>query len=343
MINRIRTLAPTILPVPTPDQPASPARSTIFTRSALAAAIAASLAACASVPDSNQALEQARSRYQAAQAQPQVGSLAAPELARAGEALNAADKARIDREPKATVDHLAYLAKQRVVIAEETARGRSAQAVTAAAAGERDRARLALRTQEADANRARLELRSQEAEATQRKLTSAEQTNARQSSELVRADDAAQAQRALVEQRAARIAALEAQLTDLKARKTERGMVVTLGDVLFETGAYRLRPQAMVSMSKLADFMKNNPQRSASIDGYTDSVGSDAMNLELSERRAHSVQEALVRMGVRGDRLTAHGFGEERPVADNATAIGRQMNRRVEVLFADQAGDPPRK
>ncbi|RZJ05175.1 MAG: DUF4398 domain-containing protein, partial [Rubrivivax sp.] len=122
------------------------------------------LGGCASVPDRNVALDQARSRLAAVQAQPQTAALAADELKQATEALRVAEAARAAGEPLANVDHLAYLASRRTVIAEETAASRAAQAVTASAAAERDRLRLAMRTREADA--------------AQVKLNAAEQANA---------------------------------------------------------------------------------------------------------------------------------------------------------------------
>ena len=89
-------------------------------------------------------------------------------------------------------------------------------------------------------------------------------------------------------------------------------------------------------MTKLADFFKRYPQRSATIEGYTDSIGTDSANLMLSERRASSVMTALVSLGVPSDRLSTRAHGAQMPVADNGTSAGRQMNRRVEVVFAPQ-------
>ena len=315
----------------------SPVFSTLTV--ALAAILAATLAACSSVPERHPALEQARSRIEAAQAQPQVATLAAAELARAREALRVADKAHGAGETLATVDHLAYLANQHVVIAEDTATSRAAQAVTAGAAAERDRMLLTLRTQEADAAQRRLGNAERANARKSEELASAEQTQIRQAAELAQADAAARAERARLQQSDARVADLELQLKDLNARKTERGIVVTLGDVLFNSGDSRLQPEGMRSMGKLAEFLNRNPERRAAIEGYTDSVGSEAMNQSLSDRRARAVMDALVQMGVSAARLSTQAFGKDRPVADNNTAIGRQMNRRVELVFANQAGD----
>ena len=130
-------------------------------------------------------------------------------------------------------------------------------------------------------------------------------------------------------------------MRDLNAKKTERGMVVTIGDVLFDTGRSELKAGGMRNIEKLSGFLKEYPKRKAIIEGYTDSVGSDSLNQELSARRADAVRSALVNMGVGSDRLSTQGFGQLRPVAGNDTSGGRQMNRRVEVVLSDDAGMIP--
>jgi outer membrane protein OmpA-like peptidoglycan-associated protein len=293
------------------------------------ATLVATLAACSSVPDRNLALDQARSRYTAAQNDAAVTLHAAEELKRAAAALGAADRAQAAKEDRAEIDHLAYLASQRVTIAQETAASRAAQAVTAGAAAERDRMRLSMRTAEADE--------------AQRKLQASQQEGARKSADLAQADRNAQDQRAAAAAAAATSAAqvdsLEMQLKALNARKTERGIVVTLGDMLFDTGRSDLQAAGARNIQQLADFLKRQPQRQAAIEGYTDNVGSEVSNQSLSDRRANSVMAALVSMGVPAARLSARGNGEASPVADNSSAAGRQMNRRVEVIFAAEAGD----
>lgn len=281
------------------------------------------LGACASVPERNVALDQAHRHLDAVQAQPQTATLAADELTQARQALQVADAARNAGEPLARVDHLAYLANQRTAIAEETANSRAAQAVTASAGAERDRLRLAMRTREADA--------------AQAKLTSAEQTNADKTAALAQADAAALADRERLARRDAQVGDLQSQLRELNARQTDRGAVVTLGDLLFSSGQAKLQPEAERSMARLAEFIKRNPQQRAAVEGYTDSVGSAAANQQLSDRRAHAVVDALVQSGVPAGQLSQQGFGEASPVASNDTASGRQMNRRVEVVFAPQA------
>ena len=128
------------------------------------------------------------------------------------------------------------------------------------------------------------------------------------------------------------------QLKDLEAKKTDRGMVVTLGDVLFDTNESRLKSGGVRNVQKLADFFKQYPQRTVMIEGFTDSVGGAGPNQTLSDNRAAAVRSALLGMGVTNDRMTSRGFGESYPVASNDNAAGRQMNRRVEIIVSDESG-----
>jgi OmpA-OmpF porin, OOP family len=134
------------------------------------------------------------------------------------------------------------------------------------------------------------------------------------------------------------LAAAQQALADLQAKHTDRGMVVTLGDVLFDTGQSTLKPGAVATLDRLASFMQSNPQTRLVIEGHTDSTGSVSFNDELSQRRADAVATALIERGVPASSLRATGKGESLPVASNATAAGRQQNRRVEIIFSDRDG-----
>lgn len=128
---------------------------------------------------------------------------------------------------------------------------------------------------------------------------------------------------------------LQRQMAELNAKQTERGLIVTLGDLLFETGRATLKGSATENLNKLSAFLIKYPNRSAVIEGHTDSVGSESYNYQLSQRRADAVKSFLLSQGVVGTRIVATGKGESSPVADNETANGRQLNRRVEVIIAN--------
>jgi outer membrane protein OmpA-like peptidoglycan-associated protein len=140
------------------------------------------------------------------------------------------------------------------------------------------------------------------------------------------------------------VSSLETELADLKLQKTERGLVLTLGDVLFDTGQATLKPGVAATLDRLASALREQPGRKVLIEGHTDNVGSDQNNLGLSERRAQSVQAGLTQRGVNRNQITSLGKGENFPIATNDSADGRQSNRRVELIFTDTdariAADP---
>jgi outer membrane protein OmpA-like peptidoglycan-associated protein len=134
------------------------------------------------------------------------------------------------------------------------------------------------------------------------------------------------------------VRSLEQELAELNARETERGVVVTITDVLFDTAQATLKPGAALSMDRVASVLNERPAMRVVIEGHTDSRGSDAYNQQLSERRAQTVADALVGRGVARDRIETLGRGEGFPVASNATTAGQQQNRRVEIVFSDADG-----
>jgi outer membrane protein OmpA-like peptidoglycan-associated protein len=281
----------------------------LFPLSLIALAV---LAACSTAP--TQQLLEARSSYAAAQNDPQVVEFAGSELIQAGAQLKQAELSASNGESKAQVDQLAYITKQRVTIARETARQKSAELTAAGAAAEREKIRLAARTAEADAAQRAAAASKLDAEASQRQSESSQR----------QAQDAE-----------ARSRQLEIQLKELDAKKTERGMVITLGDVLFDTNKSELKSGGMRNVQKLAGVLKEYPQRNVLVEGFTDSTGNSDYNQGLSERRAGAVRTALQDTGVAGDRISNRGYGQTFPVASNATAEGRQLNRRVEIIVSD--------
>lgn len=180
-----------------------------------------------------------------------------------------------------------------------------------------------------DADEARVD---QLAYLTRQRIELAEQTMALRAAEQDLEKVAAQRAEARLQAREEQIKKLQ---RDLQARQTERGTLVTFGDVLFDLNRAELKPNGLREVQKLANFLQENPQRQVLIEGYTDSSGSDAYNLQLSERRANAVLAALVKMGVNTQRIVAQGHGEAYPVADNDSPASRAMNRRVEVTISN--------
>ncbi len=293
--------------------------------------LAAAMAACSSIPPNNAMLDQARSDYRKAQADTQTQALAPVELKQAGDALALAEASYTHDDGLAKVNQLAYLSRQRTALAQEAARRKASEAAVATAGADQDKLRLEARTRQAD-----------QATRSAAVATDAAASAQRQSEAAMREADASQrratASRLQAGEAERRNQALEAQMRDMDAAKTDRGMVVTLGDVLFDTGRSELKSGGMRNVERLGAFLKAYPQRKVLIEGYTDSTGSDQTNQTLSDRRADSVMTALVGMGVDRRQMSAQGYGETHPVAGNDNSGGRQMNRRVEIVLSDEDG-----
>jgi len=129
---------------------------------------------------------------------------------------------------------------------------------------------------------------------------------------------------------------LESELIELKAKQTDKGVILTLGYILFETKKAILMSGAMRTIDTLSVFLKKYPKRNVLIEGFTDSAGSETFNLELSQQRADAVRDALITKGVAVERITTKGYGKLFPVASNETAAGKQQNRRVEIIILDE-------
>ena len=141
---------------------------------------------------------------------------------------------------------------------------------------------------------------------------------------------AAEAASARLNEALGQLRTLVAEITNL--RETSRGLVISLSDILFETGKATLKPGAAQNVGRIAGILNQYPDYQISVEGHTDSRGSDAFNMTLSENRARAVYSALVSAGVPASRISSKGFGESQPVAENTTAAGMQQNRRVEVV-----------
>lgn len=333
-----------------------------FTSTTTTLVLGVFLVGCATTPEPNPALERAQSTVQAASQDSEINQLAAVELRRAQEMLEAAEAAWEDRAASDVVTHRAYLAERQAEIAVEAARARrldnrvgelrnqreQVQLEARAARAERDAARARANQSRAEADRL-----AEEAERIRAELAASAARVQRERAE--REAEAAQAQRMMAEERAEQLERetremreqanrLQQQIADLEARPTDRGLVLTLGsDVLFDFDSAELRGGAQRSIDRIAEFLDEYSERQVLVEGFTDSTGAREYNLSLSERRANAVRAALIEQGVDESRIRTRGFGPDYPVASNDTDAGRQLNRRVEVVISDDEERVPER
>ncbi len=189
---------------------------------------------------------------------------------------------------------------------------------------------------EAEAKALQIQKAKSEAEARALELEKARKEAEAKALEAEQSKKAAEMARLQAEEAVAKKQQLESELKELKAKQTDRGIILTLGDILFATGRSVLMPAAMDTIDKLAAFLKKYPTRNVLVEGHTDNVGSETYNLGLSQQRADAVKTALITEGVSQDRIKTKGYGESQPVASNATSGGRQLNRRVEIVISGE-------
>lgn len=274
---------------------------TTATGSASLLALALFAAGCASTPKADPEVTALRSKLTELQGNTQLAPYAPTAVADADRAVSAAEAAVSSKKDKGTVEQLTYLANSKIDVATAQAQQRLGEEQFKQLSDQR--------------NQVLLDARSQEAAAAKAAAASA------------KAD--AEAARAQAEM-------LRRQISELNAKQTDRGLVVTLGDVLFSTGKSDLKSGATANLNKLVAFLKQYPERSVIIEGHTDSTGSDEINQKLSEQRANAVKAFLVSGGIDDTRISTAGKGKADPVADNKTASGRQQNRRVEIVIANE-------
>lgn len=293
-------------------------RQTTHASTGLALLLSSSLAlaACATPTARPPGSAAVREKLSALQGDPDLAERARVELREAELAVRVAEKPLREDEIELG-EHRVYVADRMVEIAEARAMTQLAEDQRARISEERGRSRLEARTQEADASR----------EALGRARVAA---------------DAARTSEARAETEALReTAKLQAQVDELEAEATERGLVLTLRDVLFATGSAKLGMGPNENLSRLLGFLEQYPDRQIVIEGHTDDVGSAELNRRLSGRRAESVRDYLVERGIASRRISTVGVGEERPVATNDSVAGRQQNRRVAIIIGDPGSSGP--
>jgi len=294
-------------------------------------------------------MERAKKTYAEAKANPNVEAYAPLQLQEAGKALQAAEAAEQAKETDAMLQ-LGYLAEKKTWFAVTTADGKvaerdidklnveNAELIAKKRTLEAERARRETGKAMSEADRARREAGMAMSEAEQARTAAAADAEraaiAKRQAE--QATSAAEMEAAKAAMAKAEADQLMKELSELKAQQTERGIVLTIGDVLFATGKANLSPVANKSVAKLVEFLKKHQNRNVLIEGHTDSVGTDEYNLTLSRGRADSVIYLLVGDGIEAGRITTVGYGEQFPLASNDTMAGKTQNRRVEVVILNE-------
>jgi outer membrane protein OmpA-like peptidoglycan-associated protein len=213
-----------------------------------------------------------------------------------------------------------------------------AQAAKAQAESDTARAQADAAKAQSDSDKAKSDMAASQAASAN--ALSAAQADAEQS-RLAAQQAQLSAQQAEADKAAMRTRLSEQLNKILQTRDTARGLIVSMSDVLFDTGKYSLKPGAREKLAKVAGILLAYPGLNIEVGGYTDNVGGDAMNQTLSENRAASVRDYLVQQGVASNSVSAKGFGNTLPVASNNNSAGRQQNRRVELLVSGEAIGSP--
>ncbi len=270
-------------------------------------------------------MDRTKKAYAEAKASPNVEAYAPMELQEAGKAVQAAENAKKTED----ILQLGYLAERKTQVAVTIADGKVA---------ERDIDKLNVEKAQMNARKQTLEAERAKRE-TERAMGEAERARMAAAADVERAAIAkrqADAEAAKAAKAKAESDKLMKELASLKAQQTERGIVLTIGDVLFATGKADLSASAKKSVGTLAEFLQENPNRNVLIEGHTDSVGADDYNLALSQRRADSVKDDLLENAIYAGRITAVGYGKKFPVASNDTKAGKAQNRRVDVVILNE-------
>lgn len=298
--------------------------------------------ACVSTAPTQSVVE-ARQAFQLSAQDPRVKQHASEQLYEAEQANAKMERALKRGRGEAEVDHLAYLTKRHSEIAQAVADEGAMKAQIEQLGRRRDQLRLD--ASKADTREARAaaraavdiaakqgeeisDLRERTAEAERQTIDAEEDVAA------AKQDTADAERRADVAKQEA--AAIAKQL-NLMSRESERGLIITLGDVLFTTGSSSLASGAERTLSRVAQLLKEYPDRKVMVEGHTDDVGSNAYNEQLSRQRAQSVTDALVADGVSTQRFQVRGLGETAPAVPNTNSASRQQNRRVEIILSPPA------
>ncbi len=266
------------------------------------------LMACATTQPANDLLNEAKSTYETAKMSSGILNTSAREMDLAGDALKKAKSMHEGGKEKSLVDHYAIVALKNAEIAQE---------------------RLQLKQTRKDIDKANVKRQRMLVDARSSEVDVAKR-------ELVSARSEAEKAKQEAEQAKAEALQMAAQMDDLKAEQSDRGIVLTLQDIVFAFNSADLQPGGERTVNRIAKYLNEYPKRRLTVEGFTDGVGSEEYNLKLSEKRAEAIRRSLVDQGVERQRISTEGLGESYPVASNDTDAGRQRNRRVEVIVSNQ-------
>ncbi len=324
-----------------------------MTRIFLMSLIIIGLAACAAQPRDDSALDNLQADLAAFRDNTDLSSLVPLSLAEAERAVRRAGSEGLSEAERR---HRIHMAEKRIEIAR--AEAHREQARERRDEVESQRTRLLLRASRLEVEQARREAEQahmlsratmEEIERTRHQAMTAEERREEAARQADQAREEAEAARRLTEAQATELElawqeaemaveaaeSLRRRLELLELRQTDRGVVVTLGDVLFELGETDLQPAARDNLQDVVDLLQTEPDKRIRIEGHTDSTGPASVNLRISQERAEAVERELVAMGIGADRIQSVGMGEDFPIASNDDPEGRSRNRRVDVILLD--------
>ena len=271
-------------------------------------------AGCATTPESSDKLVALEYQYNTLIQRGFVEEYAPVALQEAKESVANVKRLEEQGVKKAKIEHYQYLAQSKLDRALEVAKQKRAEEYIANSGSKRKDVLLAAKENAVDAAETKAQVMQIRAELAESEAASAHK----------KMEDMAQKANELTQT-----------LENITAQESERGLVLTMGSILFEVDEASLKPEAERTLERIAEFLAEYPNRDILVEGFTDNTGAQEYNLQLSERRAKSVVALLKNHGIDSERLTAKGYGESYPVTTNNTQVGRQKNRRVELVIAE--------
>ena len=284
-----------------------------FSKTVLLGFFSFAISGCATMQEPTNETIALQNQYMMAEQQSYVEKYAPLEFEDAKKMIEKTKKMEKSGKSEELIEHQRYLAQKKLDTAIELAKEKRAQERVDNAALNRKDVLLAAKSKE---------------------LNEAQDEAQRMSKRAKLAEREAEEARERAKEMSAKAKKMAATLTDISATDTERGLVITMGSILFELNESELKSSSKTTVAKIADFLNQYPERDVLVEGFTDSTGSSDYNQTLSDKRAKAVTALLAGNGIDKNRLNAVGYGESYPAATNDTQLGRQKNRRVEIVVA---------